>query len=104
MHPHPFLDSFYYTSFANLPHPLVALLVLPVLVVLALWTVVIKGFALWHAARNGQKWWFVVMLIVNALGIPELIYLIWFRSDRRKRAGVVAPAPAPAPEASRPEA
>jgi len=52
---------------------------LPVILLLVLWTVVIKGFALWHAARGGQVAWFVALLVVNTLGILEIIYLIWFR-------------------------
>ena len=50
------------------------------LFILALvWTIILKGFALWHAARGSQKWWFIVLLIVNTLGILEIVYLIWFR-------------------------
>jgi len=52
---------------------------LPLLIVLAVLTVVLKGFALWYAARAGQKGWFIAILIVNTLGILEIIYLIWFR-------------------------
>ncbi len=52
---------------------------LPLLLLAVLWTIVLKGFALWYAARGGQKWWFVAMLIINTLGILEIIYLIWFR-------------------------
>lgn len=40
------------------------------LVVLAL-----KGYALWHAAKRNEPWWFAVLLIVNTMGILELIYL-----------------------------
>lgn len=47
--------------------------------ILVIWTVVLKGFALWYAARAGQTWWFVALLIVNTVGILEIIYLIWFR-------------------------
>ncbi|MBU6214787.1 hypothetical protein KGM48_03030 [Patescibacteria group bacterium] len=47
---------------------------------IVVWTIVIKGFALWHAARNSQKGWFIAMLIVNSLGILEVVYLIWFRN------------------------
>ena len=52
---------------------------LPLLIVVALWTIVLKGFALWHAARGGQKGWFVALLFINTLGLLEIIYLIWFR-------------------------
>lgn len=62
---------------------------------LALWTIAIKGYALWHAARNDQKWWFIAILIVNTLGILEIVYLLWFRGDRKakeaKNESVVTP-------------
>jgi len=54
---------------------------LPLLVVAALWTITLKGFALWFAASGGQKWWFIALLIVNTLGVLEIIYLIWFRAQ-----------------------
>ena len=44
-------------------------------VVLLLWALVIKGYALWTAARRGDKSWFIVLLIVNTVGILELVYL-----------------------------
>ncbi len=68
---------------------------LPLLAVLLVWVLAIKGYALWHAARNEQKWWFVFLLIVNGIGIPEIVYLVWFRADKQN--AKVAPAPAPAP-------
>ena len=52
---------------------------LPLLVIIALWTVILKGYSLWYAARGSQKWWFIALLVVNTLGILEIIYLIWFR-------------------------
>jgi len=48
---------------------------LPVFILLALWTVFWKGLALWHSAQRGQYWWFVIMLFLNTAGILELIYL-----------------------------
>lgn len=52
---------------------------LPFLIVAAVWTVILKGFALWHAARHSQKWWFIALLLINTLGILEIVYLVWFR-------------------------
>lgn len=46
---------------------------------LALWTIIWQGFALWHSARAGQRNWFLANLILNTLGIIPIIYLIWFR-------------------------
>ena len=48
----------------------------PMWILLAvLWTLVWKGLALWRAAGLRQKWWFVAILIVNTLGLLEIIYL-----------------------------
>lgn len=54
---------------------------IPLLVIAAIWTLVLKGFALWFAARGSQKWWFIALLIVNTLGVLEIVYLIWFRKQ-----------------------
>ncbi|MGH7175165.1 MAG: DUF5652 family protein [Minisyncoccia bacterium] len=51
----------------------------PLLIIALVWTLVLKGFALWYAARSHQKAWFIALLILNTLGILEIVYLIWFR-------------------------
>jgi len=43
--------------------------------VLALWSIFWKGLALWHSGRRGQPWWFLIMLVVNTVGILEIVYL-----------------------------
>ncbi|MGB4076831.1 MAG: DUF5652 family protein [Minisyncoccia bacterium] len=52
-----------------------------VLLLITIWMLVWKALALWHAARNKQRWWFLALLIVNTVGILEIIYLAWFRKD-----------------------
>jgi len=47
----------------------------PILILLVLWSVFWKGLALWHSGRRGQPWWFVILLVINTLGILEIIYL-----------------------------
>ncbi len=59
---------------------------LPFLLVITLWTIVLKGFALWYAARGNQKGWFIALLIINTLGILEIVYLIWFRPKNGQQA------------------
>jgi len=51
---------------------------------IVLWTLFLKAFSLWYAARGGQKWWFIFLLIINTAGILEIIYLIWFRPPSTK--------------------
>lgn len=48
------------------------------LAVLAAWSLVWKGIALWKAARNSDKTWFVILLIVNTLGLLEILYIFIF--------------------------
>jgi len=47
--------------------------------VFVLWTIFWKGWALWIAARNGEVWWFLAILIVNTMGILEIIYIFFFK-------------------------
>lgn len=39
------------------------------------WTLFWKGMALWKAAQKGSKPWFVAFLLVNTLGILEILYV-----------------------------
>lgn len=39
------------------------------------WALAWKGFALWRAGRLNQPKWFVALLVINTLGILEIIYL-----------------------------
>ncbi|MBS3074518.1 hypothetical protein J4447_03640 [Candidatus Pacearchaeota archaeon] len=48
------------------------------LVVVIAWTLVWKGFALWRAAKLSHKIWFVIILVINTLGILEILYLFLF--------------------------
>jgi hypothetical protein len=47
----------------------------PIFFLILLWSIFWKGLALWHSARRGQPWWFVILFLVNTLGILEIIYL-----------------------------
>jgi methionyl-tRNA synthetase len=71
-----------YDPSALLPFGIGALAVaLPLLIAIAIAVVVLKGFSLWYAARGSQKWWFIALLIINTLGILEIIYLLFFRPN-----------------------
>lgn len=49
------------------------------------WSMFWKGLSLWHSARNKQKYWFVAILILNTVGIAEIIYLTFFKKDRNTK-------------------
>jgi hypothetical protein len=67
------------------------------------WTITWKGLGLWNAARDGQKWWFLIFLLINDLGILEISYLFWFRKQMREKTPSLFDHPsAPAPESPAP--
>ena len=53
------------------------------IIIVAVWSVVWKGIALWRSARRKQMVWYIVMLIINTAGILEIIYI--FAVSRRKQ-------------------
>ena len=48
------------------------------MLLLIAWTLYWKYRALWHAAKNDEKWWFIGLLVINTLGILEILYLYFF--------------------------
>lgn len=61
------------------------LLVPTVLIIVMLWELIWKGFALWRSAKNGQKYWFIAVLIINSIGILPIIYLVFFQGKKTKK-------------------
>ena len=58
-----------------------------VLLVLIAWSLVWKGLALWRAARRKEAIWFVVLLVLNTLGILEIVYYFFVaKSDVKQGA------------------
>lgn len=55
-----------------------------VLFLILAWTIPWKGVALWRAARNNQKGWFIALLILNTLAILEIIYIFYFSKKIKK--------------------
>ena len=41
------------------------------------WSLFWKGFALWYAAKRGEQWWFIALLLINTVGIFEIIYIFF---------------------------
>ena len=55
------------------------------LAVLLIAVIALKGYALWHAARRSEKWWFIAILVINTAGILEIVYLVFFVKKWHKR-------------------
>lgn len=54
-----------------------------VFIIFVIWSIIWKGLALWKSARLCHKWWFVALLIINTVGILEILYIYVF-SKRMK--------------------
>jgi len=54
-----------------------------VLLLILLWILPWKGVALWRAAKNSHKKWFIVMLVLNTMALFPIIYIFFF-SKRKK--------------------
>lgn len=52
--------------------------VIPLAIGLGLWSAIWKGLALYKAGMLRQPLWFVVMFIVNTVGILEIFYIFVF--------------------------
>jgi hypothetical protein len=58
-------------SFQDMPVWLTALIFF-----LIFWEMIWKLIALWKSARNDHKAWFIVIGIINSVGIIPIIYLL----------------------------
>ena len=70
------LEELYSSPIFSLPQTLIILIII--------WTIIWKGFALWRAGRTNSPVWFVVLILVNTLGILEILYLFVFSKTGKK--------------------
>lgn len=55
------------------------------LAVVMIWSITWKGIALWNAARNEQRTWFIAVLLINIVGLLEITYLMFFQEKMEPR-------------------
>lgn len=48
-----------------------------VYVLFLIWSLIWKGIALWQSARKKHLVWFMILLVVNTLGILEILYIFY---------------------------
>ena len=65
------------------------------LLVLMLWTLYWKARGMWRAAHQESKVWFIIFLLINTLGILEIVYLYIITKTKK---AIAKPQPAPEPE------
>lgn len=68
----------HYWGGGDFPFISLPFVVAPLFILFAVWSLFWKGLALWHSARRGEHWWFVALLLINTLGILEIVYLFGF--------------------------
>jgi hypothetical protein len=54
-----------------------------IIIIVSLWTIPWKGVALYKSARLNQKWWFITMLVLNTVGLLEILYIFIFSKKSR---------------------
>lgn len=52
-------------------------------IILALWSLTWKAIALWKAARRGDTPWYVILAILNTVGILEIIYIFAVAKEKK---------------------
>jgi len=67
--------NFLFPDFKLPPNPILIYFIL-------VWSFLWKGIALWRAGEFKQKNWFIAILIVNTVGILEMVYLFRFAKKR----------------------
>ncbi len=56
-----------------------------IILLAVLWVLPWKGVALWRAARNSHKGWFVAILVVNTMAVLEIIYIFFFSKKEQPK-------------------
>ncbi len=56
--------------------------------IITVWSLIWKGLALWKAAKKNQPNWFIILLVINTVGILEILYIYVFseiKFDEKKK-------------------
>ncbi len=59
--------------------------VLIILGIVFLFDLILRGIAMWKAAKKNQKIWFVALLFINSVGILPVIYLLVVDKKEKKK-------------------
>jgi len=55
-----------------------------IIIIISIWSLIWKGFALWKSAHNQHRTIFIVLLILNTAGLAEIAYLIYLHYKTKK--------------------
>ena len=54
-----------------------------IILLVILWSLPWTGVALWQAAKNNHKIWFIALLVINSMAILEIIYIFFFSKKKQ---------------------
>lgn len=55
-----------------------------ILILVLIWTLPWKGYALWTAVKKEHKIWFVALLVLNTLAILDIFYIFYIAKKTPK--------------------
>lgn len=56
-------------------------MLMPLIIILAIWEVVWKLIAMWKAGRNNHLAWFICIALINTVGILPIVYILINRKN-----------------------
>lgn len=56
-----------------------------VFIVLMIWSIPWKAIALWKSARRKDLVWFIILSLVNTIGILEIIYIFLISKNKKEQ-------------------
>lgn len=54
----------------------------PLFVLIILWSLPWKAVALWKAARNEDKGWYIALILINLAGLLSMLYIFYFSKKK----------------------
>lgn len=54
-------------------------MLMPIIIILAIWEGVWKLIAMWKAGRNNHLVWFICIALINTAGILPIVYILMHR-------------------------
>ncbi len=56
-----------------------------IIITLVIWSLPWKAIALWKAARRKATIWYIALLIINTVGILEILYIFIFCNKQEEK-------------------
>lgn len=75
---HEGIDVNLISSYLGMPLETTIIIVAIIFSFIMIWSLVWKGLALWESVKKNHKIWFILLLILNTVGILEILYIYVF--------------------------